>query len=79
MRFKNLFITTFNIHAGGGVCNNYDVRLVTASSTYRSYGRVEFCRNNQWGTICDDGWGSFDARVVCRQLGFDSNLAHSLA
>ena len=53
---------------------NNDIRLIAASSSYRSSGRVEFCRNNQWGTICDNGWDSSDARVVCRQLGFDSKL-----
>ena len=37
--------------------------------TTKYQGRVEVCINKGWGGVCSPGWGAFDTRVVCRQLG----------
>ena len=47
------------------------LRLV--GSTTPVQGRVEICLNSQWGTVCDNLWGTADAQVVCRQLGYSAN------
>lgn len=49
-------------------CFEGEIRLVDGSSA--SEGRVELCHNQQWGTICDDGWSEIDANVACRQADF---------
>ena len=51
-------------------CTDGEVRLVGGAN--QTEGRVEICSNNEWGTICDDQWGTEDAQVICRQLGFDT-------
>ena len=44
------------------------IRLQGGTATI---GRVEICNDNIWGTVCDDFWGTTDAQVACRQLGFE--------
>ena len=51
-------------------CKDGDIRLVNGSS--HREGRVEVCRNNVYGTICDNGWGLLDAQVICRSLNFSN-------
>ena len=47
-------------------------QLRLAGSNVVNEGRVEICINNEWGTVCDDSWGTNDATVVCRQLGYST-------
>ena len=51
-----------------GSCTHGAVRLVGGPTT--NQGRVEVCVGQTWGTVCNFGFGTNDARVVCRQLGY---------
>ena len=52
-----------------GSCTHGTIRLVGGTTT--NQGRVEVCVGQTWETVCDHGFYSSDARVVCHQLGYD--------
>ena len=52
-----------------GSCIHGTVQLVGGSTT--NQGRVEVCVGQTWGTVCQLGFGANNAKVVCRQLGFN--------
>ncbi|XP_019859783.1 PREDICTED: deleted in malignant brain tumors 1 protein-like [Amphimedon queenslandica] len=48
-------------------CTTGDIRLTGGSNEYE--GRVEYCLNGVWGSVCDDSWDTLQAKTVCQQLG----------
>ena len=66
MRMHCVFLCV--VDSVGVTCTYGDVRLVGGSNQYE--GRVEVCINDQWGTVCDDSWGTTDATIVCKQLEY---------
>ena len=56
-------------------CVRGRLRLINSSGFNNAGGRVEYCHNGCWGTVCDDTWDRNDATVACRELGFDAGRA----
>lgn len=51
-------------------CTEGAVRLVNGTGGREYEGRVEVCRGNLWGSVCDAEWSNEDAEVACNSLGF---------
>lgn len=64
-----------SVICGEAECTKGDIRLINGSTPYE--GLVQVCYNGVWGTVCDDYWGTNDAMVACRQLGFSPNSMSS--
>ena len=50
------------------VCSENEVRLVGGRNPLE--GRVEVCVLETWRTICSTNFGSEEAEVICKQLGY---------
>ena len=57
-------------------CIEGGIQLVDGPSL--TEGHVELCEYGEWGTICNAYWDDREARVVCRQLGYESDTAMAL-
>ncbi|XP_062574838.1 scavenger receptor class A member 5-like isoform X2 [Saccostrea cucullata] len=62
---------TFDLITPGNCRTNGFIRLVNGESS--NEGRVEVFIKGEWGTVCDYGWDSSDARALCRSLGYTGN------
>ena len=49
-------------------CTHGDIRLESGRNDRE--GTVGVCVDGVWSTVCNSGWDSREAVVVCRQLGF---------
>ncbi len=53
------------------------VRLVNGS--HSCSGRVEVFNDDQWGTVCDNGWDHSDAAVICKEMSLNKGSVVILA
>ena len=49
-------------------CTHGDIRLESGKNDRE--GTLRVCISGVWSTVCNSGWNSQDAAVICRQLGF---------
>ena len=53
-------------------CEDGAVHLVGGHNTRE--GRVEYCYNGTWYSVCADNWGEGEAKVVCFNMGYSTQL-----
>ena len=49
----------------------YTGQIRLSRGQYSNQGLLEVYCNGQWGTVCDHSFGSNEATVACKQLGYD--------
>ncbi|WAQ98294.1 SRCR1-like protein [Mya arenaria] len=82
MIFQNLLASTSTLfvalfHLGSmDVVGFSDVRITGGKDFL---GMVQFNENGTWHSLCADGFGRKDAKVVCTQLGFKNGMALNMS
>ncbi len=71
-----IYDSTIDIRTSKASCSDGAVRLIGGDDILE--GRLEVCINNAWGTVCQRGFSSDEAAVVCRYLGFDEGKFSSI-
>ena len=59
----------YTVGYGTCSCQHGALRLVNGGTS--NEGRLEICIYSVWGTACNDAFDANDARVACRQLGYE--------
>jgi deleted-in-malignant-brain-tumors protein 1 len=62
----------------GVICDYEDVELFAlrlVGGEQPNEGRVQVYLNGGWGAVCNNGWDWKDARVACRQLGYEDAVS----
>ena len=54
------------------------MRLVNGNTNNEGRVEVMYDETRGWGTVCDSNWGTQEAVVVCRQLGFPFSTAQGI-
>lgn len=67
-----ILFTTLAPNTAFASCETGSVRLQNGMTNLE--GRLEVCINGAWGTVCERGFSSDDATVVCTSLGFYNGM-----
>lgn len=68
----NVRLHIHNSYAGESIlCGDGELRLV--GGRHSSEGRLEWCSEGVWGTVCNNGWGDTAAGIACAELEQDSS------
>lgn len=51
-----------------------DARVSLSGGSNEGQGTIQIYHENQWGTICDDGFDVNAAKVICKMIGHHTLL-----